>query len=162
MARHYTKPKRPRNSSWFKEKAMLVEALELGVVLDKEHMAFLVDNGDTITIGQASQEIPTPAAFQIDDLDAFDFDCDEAPSASVVFMAKLSSYDSDILSEHDALFVIDTEETLQLAKEKSRLKMHAKQNDPIAKEKKVNIAPIDYAALNKMSEHFVKHFVPHK
>ncbi|GJT95633.1 hypothetical protein Tco_1091151 [Tanacetum coccineum] len=33
--------------------------------------------------------------------------------------------------------------------------MHVKQNDPIAKEKKVNIAPIDYVALNKLSEHFV-------
>ncbi|GJY89542.1 hypothetical protein Tco_0504738 [Tanacetum coccineum] len=33
--------------------------------------------------------------------------------------------------------------------------MHAKQNDPIAKDKKVNIAPIDYATLNKLSEHFV-------
>ncbi|GJT65915.1 retrovirus-related pol polyprotein from transposon TNT 1-94 [Tanacetum coccineum] len=34
-----------------------------------------------------------------DDLDAFDFDCDEAPSASVVLMAKLSSYDLATLSE---------------------------------------------------------------
>nr|GEV49042.1 hypothetical protein [Tanacetum cinerariifolium] len=40
--------------------------------------------------------------------------------------------------------------------------MHAKQNDPIEKEKKVNTAPIDYDALNKLSEHFVSHFVPQK
>ncbi|GKF68523.1 hypothetical protein Tco_0198202, partial [Tanacetum coccineum] len=44
-------------------------------------------------------EIPTPAAFQTDDLDAFDSDYDEAPSLSAVFMAKLSSYDSDTLLE---------------------------------------------------------------
>ncbi|GJW18707.1 hypothetical protein Tco_0026143 [Tanacetum coccineum] len=62
-----------------------------------------------------------------------------------------------IVKQHDALSVIDTEETLELVKE-SRLKMHAKQNDPTAKEKKVNIAPIDYVALNKLSKHFVKHF----
>ncbi|GJX43945.1 retrovirus-related pol polyprotein from transposon TNT 1-94 [Tanacetum coccineum] len=62
---------------------------------------------------------------------------------------------------HDALSIIDTKETLELDEE-SRLKMHAKQNDPIAKEKNVNIAPIDYVALNKLSEHFVKHFVPQK
>ncbi|GJQ92381.1 hypothetical protein Tco_0003520 [Tanacetum coccineum] len=198
-------------------------------------------NGDTVTIGQASQEIPTPTPFQTDNLDAFESDCDEAPSASAVLMAKLSNYDSNILLEvpthdtyldnqvidqsvqemqyseqpvfnndsdiditsdsnmisyeqylketentvvqdtlslvqqdtmlmsmieemynkvtqckeiHDALSVIDTEETLELAKD-SRLKMHAKQNDLIAKEKKVNIAPIDYAALTKLSEHFV-------
>nr|GEX58893.1 hypothetical protein [Tanacetum cinerariifolium] len=30
------------------------------------------------------------------------------------------------------------------------------------KEKKVNIAPIDYATVNRLSEHFMKHFVPQK
>ncbi|GJY87384.1 hypothetical protein Tco_0502012 [Tanacetum coccineum] len=67
--------------------------------------------GGTNTIGQAKvircyncqeeghMEIPTLATFQTDDLDAFDSDCDEAPSASVVLMAKLSSYDSYILSK---------------------------------------------------------------
>nr|GEY21977.1 hypothetical protein [Tanacetum cinerariifolium] len=83
MARQYTKPKRPRNLSWFKEKAMLVEALESRMVLDEEHMASIADNGDTFTSSQQSQEIPTPVIFQIDDLDAFDSKCNEAPSASV-------------------------------------------------------------------------------
>ncbi|GJV98169.1 hypothetical protein Tco_1553421 [Tanacetum coccineum] len=58
---------------------------------------------------------------------------------------------------HVALSVTDTEETLELAEE-SKLKMLSKQNDPSFKEKKVNIAPVDYAALNKLSEHFIKHF----
>ncbi|GJY00804.1 retrovirus-related pol polyprotein from transposon TNT 1-94, partial [Tanacetum coccineum] len=80
MARQCTKPKRPRNSAWFKEKAMLAEALESGRVLDDELMAFLADNGDTVTTVQQSKEIPTPTAFQTDDLDAFDSDYDEAPS----------------------------------------------------------------------------------
>ncbi|GKE01809.1 hypothetical protein Tco_1389792 [Tanacetum coccineum] len=70
MARQCTKPKRPRNSAWCKEKAMLVGDLESGVVLDKEKMAFLTDNRDTVATGQ-----------------------------HVVVMAKLSSYDSEILSE---------------------------------------------------------------
>ncbi|GJX50154.1 hypothetical protein Tco_0276999 [Tanacetum coccineum] len=95
MARQCTKPKRPRNSAWFKENMLLVEALESRVVLDKEQMEFLADNKDTVTIGQESQEILTLAIFQTDDLDAFDSDCDEAPSASVVLMAKLSAYDSE-------------------------------------------------------------------
>ncbi|GKA64405.1 hypothetical protein Tco_0764011 [Tanacetum coccineum] len=138
-------------------------------------MAFLADNRDTVTTVQQSQEIPTPATFQTDDLDAFDSDCDEAPSTSVVLMAKLSSYDSEVLSRkvpalycghkivktHDTLSIMDIEETSKMAEE-SRLKMHAKQNDLIAKENKVDIAPIDYVALNKLSEHFVKHFVPQK
>ncbi|GKC40697.1 retrovirus-related pol polyprotein from transposon TNT 1-94 [Tanacetum coccineum] len=60
--------------------------------LDLEPLAFLADNGDTVMQAQASQEIPTPVAFQIDDLDAFDSDCDDAPSAK-------ASYDSHVLSE---------------------------------------------------------------
>nr|GFB78937.1 hypothetical protein [Tanacetum cinerariifolium] len=71
-------------------------------------------------------------------------------------------YDGNtIVKIHIALSVTDSEETLELAEE-SRLKMLAKQNDPSLKEKKVNIAPVDYVALNKLFEHFVKHFVPHK
>ncbi|GJU08637.1 hypothetical protein Tco_1125067 [Tanacetum coccineum] len=70
-------------------------------------------------------------------------------------------YGNTIVKQHDALSVIDTDEILELAEE-SRIKMHTKQNDPIMQEKKVNIAPIDYVALNKLSEHFVKYFVPQK
>ncbi|GJX22764.1 retrovirus-related pol polyprotein from transposon TNT 1-94 [Tanacetum coccineum] len=300
MARQCTKPKRPKNSEWFKEKMLLVEALESGDVLDEEHMEFLADNGDTVTTSQVSQELTTTTIFQTDDLDAFDSDCDKALFASAVFMAKLSVNDSDVLSEmfnqvatcnemekvnktvnesltaelerykeqikifeqrqkfnltdrekyidgqmreeskakedkyldeiidlekikkaldnivykmgqstqtmhmltkpqvfydeshktalgyqnplylsqaqrkqhalycgqtivgkHETLYVRDTDETLKLSEE-SKLKMLAKQNDRIAKEKKVNIAPIEYVALNKLSKHFVSHFVSQK
>ncbi|GJT55512.1 hypothetical protein Tco_0990566 [Tanacetum coccineum] len=85
--------------------------------------------------GQDSQELTTTTIFQTNDLDAFDSDCDEVQSASAVLMDKLSAYDSDILSKHDALSVNYTEETLKLDEE-SKLKMLAKQNDPIAQEKK--------------------------
>ncbi|GKD06120.1 hypothetical protein Tco_1181094 [Tanacetum coccineum] len=164
----------------------LAQALEAEVVSDEEHMAFLVDNRERIATGQDTQELTTTAIFETNDLDAFDSDCDEAPSASAVLMAKLSTYDSDVLSEtenevvqdttsstqqdamimsvieemsnqvakcnevnklnktHDALSILNIEDTLKLAEE-SKLKMNAKQNDPIAKEKKVNIAPIDYS-----------------
>ncbi|GJR40554.1 hypothetical protein Tco_1216238 [Tanacetum coccineum] len=94
-----TKPKRPKNSTWFKEKMLLIEALELGACLDPKQLVFLVDNRDTITPVQASQEIPIPVAFQTDDLDSFHSDCDDAPSAKAVLMANLSLYDSDVLSE---------------------------------------------------------------
>ncbi|GKA54374.1 retrovirus-related pol polyprotein from transposon TNT 1-94 [Tanacetum coccineum] len=66
-----------------------------------------------------------------------------------------------IVKKHDALFVPDSKETLELATA-SRVKMLEKQNDPIAKEKNVIIKPIDYDALNKLSEHFSAHFVPPK
>nr|GEV80757.1 hypothetical protein [Tanacetum cinerariifolium] len=68
------------------------------MVSDEEQLAFLanpeVDSGlDTQTT------LPINAAFQTDDLDAFDSDYDEAPAARVVFMANLSTYDSETLSE---------------------------------------------------------------
>ncbi|GJU71284.1 hypothetical protein Tco_1262689 [Tanacetum coccineum] len=226
----------PRNQ----EKMLLSEALEYGAYLDMEQLAFLADNEDTIILAQASQEIPTPAAFQIDDLDAFNSDYDDVPLDKAILMANLSSYDSEffqrqvigdrnakvadfekqihslklqlsatveshktlsttveclkneskqkedkyleevidlqkknktldnvvykmvpalydgntIVKTHVALSVTDSEETLELAEE-SRLKMLAKQDDPSLKEKKVNISPVDYVALNKLSEHFV-------
>ncbi|GKA90346.1 hypothetical protein Tco_0812216 [Tanacetum coccineum] len=63
-------------------------------------------------------------------------------------------YGSALVEKHDAISVLDTEETLKLAKE-SRLKMNTNQNDQIVKEKKVDITPIDYASLNKLNEYFV-------
>ncbi|GJV83025.1 hypothetical protein Tco_1522923 [Tanacetum coccineum] len=78
---------------------LLIEALESRAYLDPEKLAFLDDNEDTSFPAQASQEILTPTAFQTDDLDAFDSDYDNVPSAKAVVMANLSSYDSDVLSE---------------------------------------------------------------
>ncbi|GKB71524.1 transcription factor GTE1-like protein [Tanacetum coccineum] len=39
FARQCTKPKRPMNSTWFKEKMLLIEALESGAYLDSEQLA---------------------------------------------------------------------------------------------------------------------------
>ncbi|GJS61860.1 retrovirus-related pol polyprotein from transposon TNT 1-94 [Tanacetum coccineum] len=94
IARQCTKPKRPKNSAWFKKKMLLTEALESGAYLDPDHLAFLADNWDTIILAQASHEIPTPAAFQTD---AFDSDCDDAPTTKAVRMANLSFYDSNVI-----------------------------------------------------------------
>ncbi|GKE11319.1 hypothetical protein Tco_1414870 [Tanacetum coccineum] len=77
---------------------------------DEEQLAFLVDPGDKVESGPDTQTLPTTAIFQTNELDAFDSDCDEAPSASVVLMAKLSAYDLDVLSEYSEqpIFVDDT------------------------------------------------------
>ncbi|GKE43732.1 reverse transcriptase domain-containing protein, partial [Tanacetum coccineum] len=45
MARQCTQPKRPRNSTWFKEKILLVQAHEAGHVLDEEQLTFIADPG---------------------------------------------------------------------------------------------------------------------
>nr|GEZ35636.1 hypothetical protein [Tanacetum cinerariifolium] len=98
MARQCTQPKRPRNAAWFKKKAMLPEAQEARKNLDEEQIAFLAD--PVILNGQAIQTtIPNTAAFQTEDLDAYDSDCDDVSNAKAVLMANLSSYGSDVLSE---------------------------------------------------------------
>ncbi|GJS47281.1 hypothetical protein Tco_0597402 [Tanacetum coccineum] len=61
MARQCTQSKRPRNASWYKEKAMLAEAQEAEQILDEEQLAFLADPG--IPASQAQTIIPHNAAF---------------------------------------------------------------------------------------------------
>ncbi|GJZ25798.1 hypothetical protein Tco_0570051, partial [Tanacetum coccineum] len=82
------------------EKILLVHAHESGKVLDEERLEVLADPG--VLEGQETQTtMPHNAAFQTDDLDAFDSDCDEAPSAKAVLMANLSRYDSDVISREN-------------------------------------------------------------
>ncbi|GKE90043.1 hypothetical protein Tco_1567518 [Tanacetum coccineum] len=80
MARQCTQPKRPRNATWYKDKAMLAEAQEAGQILDEEQLAFLADLGT-------------------EDLDTYDSDCDDIMNAKAVLMANISNYVSDIISE---------------------------------------------------------------
>nr|GEX59509.1 hypothetical protein [Tanacetum cinerariifolium] len=85
------------------------------------------------------------AAYQADDLDAYDSDYDEINIAKVAVMANLSHYGSNNLAEKTTAIVIrDSKETLMLA-EKSRSKMLLKQKDLMMSENKVNTKPIDYA-----------------
>nr|GEV40321.1 integrase, catalytic region, zinc finger, CCHC-type, peptidase aspartic, catalytic [Tanacetum cinerariifolium] len=192
MARQCTQPKRPRNSTWFKEKLMLTEAQEAGQILDEEQLAFLAELGIN-KAPVAQQIILQNSAFQTEDLDAYDSDYDDLSSAKVILMENISSCDSDILSEVpysdsylDDIINQDVQEMpyseqshidnfqdneinsdsniisyIDL-KEESRSKMLDKQNDPILKEKKINISLIDYSKLNKLKEDFGKRFVTQK
>ncbi|GKA61419.1 hypothetical protein Tco_0760826 [Tanacetum coccineum] len=69
-----------------------------GQILHEEELAFLADPG--IAEGQATQTVITHnAAYQADDLDAYDSDCDELNTAKVALMANLSHYGLDALAE---------------------------------------------------------------
>ncbi|GJW08000.1 hypothetical protein Tco_1570423 [Tanacetum coccineum] len=69
-----------------------------GQILHEEELAFLADPG--IAEGQATQTVITHnVAYQADDLDAYDYDCDKLNSAKVALMANLSHYGSDDLTE---------------------------------------------------------------
>nr|GEU44934.1 uncharacterized mitochondrial protein AtMg00810-like [Tanacetum cinerariifolium] len=73
MARQCTQPKRPKNTAWYKDKAMLAKAQEAGQILDEEQLT--------------------------EDLDTYDSDCDDILNTKVVLMANLSNYGSNIISE---------------------------------------------------------------
>nr|GEV06669.1 hypothetical protein [Tanacetum cinerariifolium] len=75
-----TKPKRKRDDKWFKDKVLLVQAQANGQVLQEEELDFLVDPG-TVESSSNQAIITTNAAYQADDLDAYDSDCDELNSA---------------------------------------------------------------------------------
>ncbi|GJR23749.1 hypothetical protein Tco_0972276 [Tanacetum coccineum] len=138
------------------------------------------DNHDPdIPEGQGTQTIITHnAAYQADDLDAYDSDCDELNSAKVSLMANLSHYGLDALSEKaqqskpklyvgdiivqtNPIVIPDSEETLALAEE-SRSKMILKHKDNMSfkKKKQVDTTPIDYVALNQLYKDFPTRFVP--
>nr|GEU58546.1 hypothetical protein [Tanacetum cinerariifolium] len=81
-----------------RENVLLVKAQGNGKVLNWEELEFLADPG--IAEGPVLQsDITHNAAYQADDLDAYDFDCDEMSTAKAVLMANLSSYGSNVLFE---------------------------------------------------------------
>nr|GEV27258.1 hypothetical protein [Tanacetum cinerariifolium] len=135
ISKQCTKPKRKRDDSWFKDKVLL-----------------------------ATQTVITHnAAYQADDLDAYDSDCDELNTAKVALMANLSHYGLDALAEKaqqlepklydgnvikstSAIVIPDSEETLMLAEE-SRSKMLFKKGSYNVR-KKVNTTPVDYNSID--------------
>nr|GEV51144.1 retrovirus-related Pol polyprotein from transposon TNT 1-94 [Tanacetum cinerariifolium] len=98
MSKQCTKPKSKRDETWFKDKVLLVLAKANGQVLHEEELEFLADPGIVET--QSTQYVVTNnAAYQANDLDAYDSDCDEINSAKIGLMANLSHYGSDNLDE---------------------------------------------------------------
>nr|GEZ11276.1 hypothetical protein [Tanacetum cinerariifolium] len=77
-------------------------------VLQEEELDFLADPG-TVESSTNQTVITINAAYQADDLDAYDSDCDELNSAKVALMANLSHYGSDNLAEADDLDAYDSD-----------------------------------------------------
>nr|GEV40948.1 retrovirus-related Pol polyprotein from transposon TNT 1-94 [Tanacetum cinerariifolium] len=99
MSKQCTKPKRKRDEAWFKGKVLLVQAQANGQILHEEELEFLADL--RIAEAQTTQYVITNnAAYQADDLDAYDSDCDEINSAKIAIIANLSHYGSDNLAEY--------------------------------------------------------------
>nr|GEV50476.1 hypothetical protein [Tanacetum cinerariifolium] len=141
------------------DKVLLVQAQANGQILYEKELAFLED--PWIAEAQTTQNvINNNAAYQADDLDAYDSDCNEINSSKVALMVNLYHFGSDDLAEKtNAIVIRDSKDTLMLTKE-SRSKMLLKQKDPMMSEKKVNTKPVDFAALNQLSQNFETQFVP--
>nr|GEU52361.1 retrovirus-related Pol polyprotein from transposon TNT 1-94 [Tanacetum cinerariifolium] len=95
IARNCTQPKQPQNSKYFKDKMLLMQAQESGVVLDAEQLLFIA-SGQYNAVDEDADEPPVQDLalnvdnmFQANECDAFDSDVDEAPTAQTMFMANL-------------------------------------------------------------------------
>ncbi|GJX62164.1 hypothetical protein Tco_0295064, partial [Tanacetum coccineum] len=80
------------------DKVLLVQAQASGQIIHEEEVAFLAD--PRIPEGQTTQTVITHnAAYQADDLDAYDSDYDELNTVKVALMVNLSHYGLDALAE---------------------------------------------------------------
>ncbi|GJR82233.1 retrovirus-related pol polyprotein from transposon TNT 1-94 [Tanacetum coccineum] len=122
MSKQCTKPKRKRDDSWLKDKALLVQAQASADKLD----AYDSD----------CDELNTAKVALMANLSHYGFDA----------LAKLEPklYDGNVIEKTNSIVILDSEETLMLAEE-SRSKILLKQQDPMMLKKKVNTTPVDYA-----------------
>nr|GEZ75077.1 hypothetical protein [Tanacetum cinerariifolium] len=96
MSRQYTSGPSGNNSG--KQRVLLVQAQTNRQVLHEEDLEFLTDPG--IAEAQSTQYVITNnTAYQADDLDAYDSNCDEINSTKIALMANFSHYGFDNLAE---------------------------------------------------------------
>ncbi|GJU34343.1 hypothetical protein Tco_1182697 [Tanacetum coccineum] len=86
VARQCKEPKRAKDSQYFKDKMLLMEAKEKGATLDAEAEAFLANVECTAPYDQPLA-MTTTNIFEINHKDAYDSDIDEGPNAAAAFMA---------------------------------------------------------------------------
>nr|GEV76958.1 hypothetical protein [Tanacetum cinerariifolium] len=110
------KAKEEKNEAWFKDKVLLVQAQANRQVTHEEELEFLADPG--IAEAQSTQYVVTNnAAYQADDLDAYDYDCNEINSAKIALMVNLSHYGSDNLVENSSFLAQEDDLILSVIEE---------------------------------------------
>nr|GFC72588.1 hypothetical protein [Tanacetum cinerariifolium] len=90
ITKQCTKKKTVKDSEWFKYKMLLNQAQEAGVILKEEQLDFLADGLEDLDSDSDDLQQHTTSIFKANHVDAFDSECDEALTASVIFMARLS------------------------------------------------------------------------
>nr|GEU76694.1 retrovirus-related Pol polyprotein from transposon TNT 1-94 [Tanacetum cinerariifolium] len=175
VSRQCKEKKRLKDSQYFKDKMLLMEAKEKGAVLDAEAEAFLADVECTAPYDQPLA-ITTTNIFEVSHEDAYDSDVDEGPHAAAAFMANLSStsgtngattshvneyqLDSevqDVPTEVSSVSPGEISMITILDDLRNQLDGHLK--DEVSRTKMSNrpgtIKPINYAELNALYSHFV-------
>nr|GEW91000.1 hypothetical protein [Tanacetum cinerariifolium] len=132
-----TKPKRKRDQEWFKDKVLLVQAQANGQVLQEEELEFSADPGIAET-SSTQYVVTNNVAYQADDLDAYDSDCDELNSAKIALMVNLCHYGSDNLTE-----------SLEIEKLKHTLSKHLKEKECLKQKDNNNVNEILTAKLER-------------
>nr|GFA39418.1 hypothetical protein [Tanacetum cinerariifolium] len=139
MSKQCTKPKRKRDAKWFKDK--------------EEELEFLADPGMAETLSN-QYVVTNNAAYQADDLDAYDSDCDELNSAKIALMANLSHYGSDNLAKvqkpghnfkrknNDDKASASYEQSLEIETLKHTLSEHLKEKESL--EEKITLLKNDF------------------
>ncbi|GJU03613.1 hypothetical protein Tco_1113951 [Tanacetum coccineum] len=103
-----------------------------GQILHEEELVFLADPG--IPKGQATQTVITQNdAYQANDLDAYDSDCDELNTAKVALMENLSHYGSDALAESNDTISDSNAQSVEIDRLKQTLSEHLKEKESLMK-----------------------------
>nr|GEY15185.1 hypothetical protein [Tanacetum cinerariifolium] len=169
VSRQCKEKKRLKDSQYFKDKMLLMEAKEKGAVLDAEAEGFLADVECTAPYDQPLA-ITTTNNFEVSHEDAYDSDVDEGPHAPAAFMANLSStsgtngattshvneeehLDSDVESDIDDNMI--SYHRYQLNSEVQVVPTEAEVSRTKMSNRPRTIKPINYAELNALYSHFV-------
>nr|GEX02046.1 integrase, catalytic region, zinc finger, CCHC-type, peptidase aspartic, catalytic [Tanacetum cinerariifolium] len=90
VARNFKEPKRAKDTQYYKDKMMLSDAKDRGVILDAEAKTFLADVECTEPYDE-SLALTTTTTFHVSHEDAYDSDIDDGPYVADAFMVNLSS-----------------------------------------------------------------------
>nr|GEU77073.1 hypothetical protein [Tanacetum cinerariifolium] len=180
MSRQCPKPKRKRDTTWFRDKVILVEAQgsakavlmanlsSYGSDVLSEEMKLLTETFNDLKNESKEKETKNidkefSLEKKVKELDNIVYKI--AHGFQKPFYLKKARqirpmlYDGSVIAkETNVILIVDSEETL-LLEEESRSKMLLKQSDPMVLEKNVNIKLINYAELNRLSADFGKDIV---
>ncbi|GKF18946.1 retrovirus-related pol polyprotein from transposon TNT 1-94 [Tanacetum coccineum] len=99
IAKQCTKPKRKRDETWFNDKSIVGSSSSRWSSFNRGRNSIFGRSRTSRHSNLSDSHHPHNAAYQADDLDAYDSDCDELNSAKIALMANLSRNGSDALTE---------------------------------------------------------------